>query len=367
MLSLTIACAVAVLAIWIGYPIAIWAASRFRPQPPQHVGATASVSVIFATRESADLIARRVGDVMAQAYGGLSEVVIGLDAASLTSVDEVRAAVPSVVVVKAAEAPGKAAALNAAVAAASAEVLVFVDAAQRFAPGAIDALTASLKDERFGAVSGALQIGADDRPRSPAEWYWRGERWLRECEARLHSPIGVTGAIYAMRRSLWRPLPNGVILDDVHTPMRLLLEGHRVGFARHAVAIDDRRFAAPKEYRRKVRTLTGVVQVCVLLPKILRPLQNPVYLQFVIHKLMRLLTPYLVLLGLAAGTVWAFTRLWPAVGSYRWYALAVVAAGVCGLAFVQKLRSAVTEFAAMHVAIIRATANGVTGKWDVWM
>ena len=41
-----------------------------------------------------------------------------------------------------------------------------------------------------------------------------------------------------------------------------------------------------------VRTLTGVIQVCAWLPGVLNPLRNRIWLQFVFHKLLRLLTPY---------------------------------------------------------------------------
>ena len=137
-----------------------------------------------------------------------------------------------------------------------------------------------------------------------AERYWRLERWLRKWEARLHSSVGVTGAIYAMRRELWKPLPANLILDDVYLPMRLVLDGWRVGFTDQARARDVRRFEAGQEYRRKVRTLTGVIQVCAWLPGVLNPVRNPIWLQFVFHKLLRLLTPYLVVIALV-GMAWA--------------------------------------------------------------
>ena len=50
--------------------------------------------------------------------------------------------------------------------------------------------------------------------------YWRYEKQIRRDESAIASTLGATGAMYAMRRSLWRPLPEDTILDDVLAPMR---------------------------------------------------------------------------------------------------------------------------------------------------
>ena len=50
--------------------------------------------------------------------------------------------------------------------------------------------------------------------------------------------IGTTGAIYAMRRACWQPLPDGTILDDLLAPMRAVLAGWRVVFEPRALAFD---------------------------------------------------------------------------------------------------------------------------------
>jgi hypothetical protein len=193
------------------------------------------------------------------------------------------------------------------------------------------------------------------------------ERRLRRDEARIHSAIGVTGAIYAMRRERWTPLPAGVILDDVYTPMRLVLEGFRVGFTPAARAADARRTSADQEYRRKVRTLTGVIQLCAWLPGVLVPGRNPVWAQFVFHKLLRLLTPYLLLLA-AVATLAELAARSPA----RTFWLGALAVAIAGLAASllprvgPRVRGLVVWGVTLQAAIVVATVNGVRGRWDVW-
>jgi cellulose synthase/poly-beta-1,6-N-acetylglucosamine synthase-like glycosyltransferase len=95
-----------------------------------------------------------------------------------------------------------------------------------------------------------------------------------------------------MRRSLWRPLPENTILDDVLAPMRCVLAGTRVVFEDRARAYDRTARDAKDEIRRKRRTLAGNYQLCWLEPALLLPWRNPAWIQFVSHKVARLAVPY---------------------------------------------------------------------------
>jgi poly-beta-1,6-N-acetyl-D-glucosamine synthase len=121
--------------------------------------------------------------------------------------------------------------------------------------------------------------------------YWRYENWIRLREARFRSMVGVTGPIYAIRRAEMRPLPEGVILDDMLVPMRLRLLGRRILFAEDAIATDDA-FGDKREYGRKVRTLAGNYQLFALLPALLVPFLNPSWFEIFSHKLLRLVCPW---------------------------------------------------------------------------
>ena len=364
----------ALVLVWLGYPAAIWVLARLFGREPQTGGASASrrVSVIIASRDDVSAIRERVRDALAADYpSGLLDVVVARDASGPDPTPfELADAGKAARIVRGDTPGGKACALNAAVRAASGEILVFSDTAQRFVPNAVATLVAALEDPKIGAVSGALRVRSDvtdSRPSSLADWYWRFERWLRGEEARIHSTVGVTGAIYAMRRPDWRPLPAGVLCDDLYIPMELVLRGRRIGFAREAQAIDDRRFEASQEYQRKVRTLTGVLQVCMWLPAVLVPIRNPIWLQFVCHKLLRLLTPYFVFVALlaaiGAGAVSLVTR---PDDSAPLLAMLALGAPVVIWAVSRRARAAVAMGLAMQLAVVRATWNGLRGDWDVW-
>ncbi len=358
----------ALLAVWVGYPLVIGAIAALRPERAPDGGQVpaGAVSVVIVSRETPEAVAARVNNCLATSGPLTLEVVVALDREGFQSRrDALARLVPGARIVPADAAGGKAAGLNAAMRAATGDVVVFADTHQRFEPSTIPALIQALSNPQFAAVSGALVLPANTPPLVHA--YWTCERWLRRMEARVHSTIGVTGAVYAMRRAHWAPLPEGLLLDDVYVPMRLVLQRRRVGFAADAIAVETRVPEPGLEYRRKVRTLTGVLQLCAWLPAVLLPWRNPVWVQFVFHKLLRLITPYLLLvLG-----VWALARVvqipWPfgplalatsgLAAVWLWRARSTLAA---------RLRGITTEALLLQVAALKAGWNGLRGQWNVW-
>jgi cellulose synthase/poly-beta-1,6-N-acetylglucosamine synthase-like glycosyltransferase len=142
--------------------------------------------------------------------------------------------------------------------------------------------------------------------------YWRYEKLIRRLQSRLGSAVCVTGALYAIRRDLFRPLDSRLILDDVAVPMDVVAAGRRVVFEPEAEAFDQSPETPQREYRRKVRTLAGNYQLVALRPWLLDPRRNPLFFHFVSHKLSRLLVPWcLVALLASSATLFALLGAMP--------------------------------------------------------
>ncbi len=202
------------------------------------------------------------------------------------------------VVLQYAEPRGKAYALNLAAAKATGEILVFNDARQKLAPGALRELLSNFADPAVGCASGELRFYTEEQPGRTATLYWKFERWLRAQESLVGSCMGATGAFYAIRRECFRPLPEGLILDDVFTPLQIALRGYRVIHDADAVVLDQEAPTEQHEFRRKVRTLSGNYQLVRYLPGLLAP--RRIGFQFFSHKFARLLVPLLLLVCLAS-------------------------------------------------------------------
>lgn len=291
-----------VVYVYAGYPVllALWARLRSRPVHRSPLGASApGVSIVVAARNEARRLPARVSNLLQQDYPGPVQILVVSDG----STDGTAAALaPFGARVELVEVPegGKPSALNAGVSRARHDILVFADARQTFEPDVLRNLVENFADPSVGAVTGELLLDCETDPTASAGStvgesvgaYWRYEKWLRRQESAIWSTLGATGAIYAMRRALWRPLPPATLLDDVLAPMRVVLAGYRVVFDDRAKAHDRVERHAAGERRRKVRTLAGNYQIVTLEPSLVNPVRNRVWLQFLSHKLGRLVVPY---------------------------------------------------------------------------
>jgi poly-beta-1,6-N-acetyl-D-glucosamine synthase len=308
------------------YPVLAWALARLRGRPIHAAkSAPRSASVVVAAYNEEENIVRRLDEMTTLlAAAELDAEVIVVTDGSTDATAAVARAHPSPMV-RVLELPtrmGKAAALSEGCAVAVHEVLVFADVRQSWAVDALPRMLSNFMDPAVGAVSGDLVVTPSAGVLGGVGLYWRFEKWLRRQESRLWSGVGATGAISAVRRELFRPIPRGTILDDVYWPMQVALRGYRVVHDDRAHAFDRLPDRTRDEFRRKVRTLAGCLQLTARLPAVLSPRRNPLWLQFVSHKLLRLLAPW----GLLALLVTSLLAPGP------FYRTAFVCQAVCYLA-----------------------------------
>jgi glycosyltransferase involved in cell wall biosynthesis len=190
---------------------------------------------------------------------------------------------------------GKAAALNAGLAAARGEVLFFTDVRQPLDPACLKSLVSCLGDPSVGATCGHVYfLGSPEEQQAHMGLYWRYEKWIRLNHTRIHSIQAGTGCIYAMRRELASPIPPGTLLDDSYLPLCAFFRGYRFVFDTGAIAYEYPT-TLDAEFRRKVRTLAGIYQLIGIFPALIGP-GNRMWIHFVSHKLGRLLVPFALIL-----------------------------------------------------------------------
>ena len=265
-----------------------------------------SVSFVTCAHNEEGRIGQRIAELteMLASSGVEGEVIIVSDGSTDGTVAQARKfGSDTVHVIELLERQGKAAALTTGSAAARNEILVLTDCRQRWQSDAVALLLENFADPAVGAVSGDLVLESALGVLGGVGVYWRYEKWLRKKESLIHSTVGVTGAICAVRRSLFAGVPAGTILDDVFWPVCVTMQGHRVVHDQRAIAFDRLPGKASEEFRRKVRTLAGNFQLVARLPQALLPWRNPVWLQFMSHKLLRLMVPWALLAIFAASAV----------------------------------------------------------------
>ncbi len=300
-------CALLLGYIYVGYPLVARLRSRRTRHAARNGALTPTVTVVVVAHNEADRIGPRLDNLLAMEYPrDRLQIIVGSDGSSDDTVAVARRYSSLGVVVRAFnERRGKTAVLNRLVPTARGEIVVFADARQRFDANAISALVANFADPTVGAVSGEL-ILTTTRDTVVAgrgtAFYWRYEKFIRAAESRAGSMVGATGAIYAIRRELFEPIPDDTILDDVLIPLRIVRQGFQVIFESGARAYDAAAETATGEFARKVRTIAGSFQLFARETWLFNPRKNPVWFETMSHKVLRLAIP-LLHVGLLAANI----------------------------------------------------------------
>lgn len=355
------------IAGWILYPLALSLLPRQPTKSELHSPDGRTVTVVIATRDQPALVAARVDSLLTTTWPCEQlRIVVAIDRNAIASLEDYRDAMANgpVKIVPGDDPGGKAATLNAAMRAVATPIVIFADTAQQFSPSAIGALVAALRAPNVGGVTGEI---ATDAENGVFALFWRYELMLRKLESRLGLVVNFTGAIHAIRYDCWRPLPPGLICDDLLIPLQIGRHGWRTEVAPCAQARDPRPMSREVQLRRKIRTMTGVLQLCRWEPWVLLPWRQRMWIAFVCHKLIRTLTPMLVIVLMAA------LALVLPVKWLRYGAEVVVAIGALGLLGLVLIRRPIMPvlreigwFVRMLGAPLVATGRALRGDWKIW-
>jgi cellulose synthase/poly-beta-1,6-N-acetylglucosamine synthase-like glycosyltransferase len=266
---------------------------------------TPPVSVIIAAYNEEDVLARQLENLLSLDYPpGALEILVASDGSTDDTVGIARAYASRGVRVLDLPRRGKMHALNAAVLEAGGEVLVFTDANTFFEPPALRRLARNFADQTVGGVAGSkvctVQADGDSSGRGE-RLYWSYEQWLKKRESLTGSIVSADGAIYAIRRELYRPCPDPAVTDDFAISTAVIEQGLRLVFESEARAFEAVVPVARCEFSRKVRIMSRGLRGVLLRKHLLNPFRYGFYaVTLFSHKLLRrLLSCVLLILGVA--------------------------------------------------------------------
>lgn len=294
--------AIALLYTFVGYPVLMRTLARClnrqphsKPCPSEPVH---SASIIIAAHNESKNIQGRISNLIeSDLIGTMWEIIVVSDGSTDDTAEKARTTNhPNVHVLEFKKKQGKATCINAGVAAAKHEILIFTDARQRFAKDTITELLNSFSDPEVAGAGGELHI-ASSKPGALSELgtYWKLERQIRGYESQLWSTIGCSGAVYAIRSEEFSAIPHDTILDDIIIPMQATRNGGRILFNKAARAFDPQPFNSDRERLRKQRTLGGNFQLLFRYHQWLTPWGHPLWWQLISHKHLRIFSPILLL------------------------------------------------------------------------
>ena len=305
---------------YIGFPLLAALRALLAPRPvardPAH---RPSVALIIAAHNEAKVIVQKLENTRALDYPRqLVELIVASDGSDDGTVAlAARHGGPELRLLDLPR-QGKNRTLNAAVAATSGEILVFSDADSMLDAAALRWLVAPFADPAVGGVGGDYRYergGGGDGERA----YWSLDRALKLWQSRAGSMTSATGQLYALRRELFTPLPDGVT-DDFFASVQAPLAHKRLLFEPRAVATGPVASTARAEFRRKVRVSTAGLRGVWLARRGLNPRTHGLFaLQLFSHKLLRRLNVLpLLTLSAVAPLLWRRGPLYRLTAAALW-------------------------------------------------
>ena len=293
--------------VYFGYPLLLSIGALGRRVALIRGNALPSISVIVPAHNEESTIEEKLTALIAADYPReLVEILVGSDGSSDRTEDIVqRFRHEGVGLISFPRQQGKSAMQNGLVAAASGEILVFTDADSAVPPGAFRHLVENFADARVGLVTGHAEYtnAGETSVAENESVYLRYDTWLRRQESERGLLAMASGSLFAIRRSLWKPL-DPALGDDFVLPLSIARAGFRNVIDRRVTArtrlAQDRLGAM---LRMKIRIVSKDFRALLVHREMLNPFRHgATAVGLWSHKLLRWLVPHF-LLALFASSV----------------------------------------------------------------
>ena len=306
---------------YVGYPLLLSLRANLSRRTLKVEPIEPSLTVIIAAFNEQKDIAQKLELVLSMDYPAeRRQIIVASDCSTDSTHDIVRSfAGRGVELVVLPQRGGKTAAQNLAVSQARGDILVFTDATTELAPDAFRRLVATFADESVGCAGAQLeyQSAAGTAVGRGGGLYWRYEKWIKDLESSTNSLIGVSGCLYAVRRSLYQPIAPDLISDFV-IALDTFAQGNLCVYAPHALAFEKTNEDADREFSMRCRVVVRSINALVQRANMLNPLRYGFYaLQLWSHKVLRYLVPEFLIAAFIVSVILASDGSSRAF-AYRW-------------------------------------------------
>jgi cellulose synthase/poly-beta-1,6-N-acetylglucosamine synthase-like glycosyltransferase len=357
--------------VYVGYPALLLIISRVRgPRAVRQSDITPTVSFVISAYNEADIIRRKLENTLALAYPADALEVVVISDASTDATDAIVSefAHRRVRLARQEERRGKTAGLNRTLPTLNGDIVVFSDANAMYQPDALMKLARNFADPEVGCVTGEARYLSGGRNTADVgeRVYWDYEIQLKKLETALGSMVGGDGAIYAIRRALWQPLPENAI-NDFLNPLQIVAAGWRGVYEPEAVCFEETAGAVRSEYQRRVRIVSRSWRAVFQAPGVLNPFRVGLFTWSLLsHKILRWLSGLFI-------TVAAVSAVVASTDTVQRYPGATIGALGIALGFVTLTPAGrrmsrlfgyfFVIYAASLVGILRGSFGQVSGVW----
>lgn len=281
-----------------GYPLILWLLAKLKRTKPVYSFYEPTITILVTAFNEEKVIAQKIENCLNLNYPLNKMQILIADDGSDDRTREIIQSYAGRGVELAYNPPrrGKMGALNRAMDQAVGEIVVFSDATNIYKSDVLVELGKPFANPQVGAVIGSRTIDSGDGALGDSEGlYWRYESFIQEQETKLGSMAAGVGDIFAVRKVLFEPPPDDILIDDFYMAMRLIKRGYNIVHAPNAQTSERISLSAKQEIERRARMVAGRYQA-ITNAHLLLPWNRPfVVWQIVSHKFLRPLVPLMMI------------------------------------------------------------------------
>jgi cellulose synthase/poly-beta-1,6-N-acetylglucosamine synthase-like glycosyltransferase len=288
-----------ILYSYIGYPILLFVLSSLFSRRTNCADITPRISLIITARNEEKDIRRKLENALSLDYPrDHYEIIVASDCSDDHTDDIVRSfADQGVILYREERRYGKTITQNRAVKHSTGDILIFSDATTEYENQALRTIVRPFADPQVGCVAGQL-VYTDPNATTVGKGcssYWNYEKLIKHFESRLGSLIGVSGCLYAVRRSCQVRLRDDMI-DDFVVASEIRAQGLRTVYEPAAIAFEQTNKGYRDEFKMRVRIVKQTLNAIGRYLTMLNWRENGSFIfQMISHKVMRYLVPFLLL------------------------------------------------------------------------
>jgi len=310
----------AIFYAYFGYPIALSIIALFKPNKLNKLNKPnePTVSLLISAYNEEGIIKEKLKNALSLDYPVNKLEIIVISDASEDKTDEYVEGFfgKGVRLLRQEIRQGKTTALNMAVSQACGEIIVFSDANSMYDRSAIKNLVENFKNPVIGFVTGRTKYISrqGSSATESTSLYNKLERFTKRLESKIGSCVGADGAIFAIRKELYRPLKSYDINDFV-IPLKIIEQGYRgileneafcieetardtKGEFNRQVRITNRTARDTKgEFNRQVRITNRTIRAMVNNKALLNPIKFPLFsIELISHKIIKFMLPFFMVI-----------------------------------------------------------------------
>lgn len=300
---------IALIYVYVGYPLLVWLVSRASPKEIKRGAVEPFVTILItAYNEEKDIRAKLENTLRIDYPAQKLDILVASDG-STDNTDKIvgEFAADGVRLFRQEGRKGKTYTQNKAVEQAKGEIILFSDATTMYEQNVLQAMLPNFADESVGCVAGKL-IYVDDSDSGigkGAKSYWNYETFLKESESRACSLIGVSGCLYAVRKSAYQPMYPEACSDFLICTV-VYRQNLRSIYEPNAICTEKTNRRTDKEFQMRVRVISQTFTDLWRNRSMMNPLKSGFYaVELISHKLLRYAVPFLLLLILTSSAILA--------------------------------------------------------------